>query len=361
MNDHAAKPFSVRSSGLLADGTSHFIDPQVRVLLERWARESQPAYASMTPEEARRVYRESRLRLQAEPARMASVESLVAVGTADAAAQRIAIRLYRPLAPSQSTYGSAHGKDALFPCLVFFHGGGWTLGDLDSHDALCRALAQAGQCAVAAVDYRLAPEHRFPAAVDDAIAATRWIASSAAALGIDAARLAVGGDSAGGTLAAAVALALRGSNVRLALQLLFYPATDMAHDLPSHQRLAEGPEGYGLTRTSLLWFRANYLGSPASERDLADWRASPLRAADFAGLPPASIVTAGFDPLLDEGRAYAERLHAAGVPLRYECFNGMIHGFLLMSRELAASRHAIQRAGQALREAFAGRFNALTR
>jgi len=350
---------------LLADGTDHVIDPQVQVLLRRWAREPQPAYASMTPEEARRVYRESRRRLQAEPAAVASVESLVACSTVDAAAQRTAIRLYRPLVPSQSTRGSAVGKESHLPCLVFFHGGGWTLGDLDSHDGLCRALAQAGRCAVAAVDYRLAPEHRFPAAVDDAIAATRWLAASAGALGIDAARLAVGGDSAGGTLAAAVALSLRGSDVRLALQLLFYPATDMAHDLPSHQRLAEGPEGYGLTRASLLWFRANYLGSPASERDLerniADWRASPLRAADFAGLPPASIVTAGFDPLLDEGRAYAERLHAAGVPLRYECFNGMIHGFLLMSRELAASRHAIQRAGQGLREAFAGRFNALTR
>ena len=343
--------------GGLADGTSHVIDPQVQVLLERWAQEPQPAYASMTPEEARRVYRESRLRLQAEPATMASVESLFAGVAADAAAQRIAVRLYRPISHSQNTQAAVANAGPL-PCLVYFHGGGWTLGDLDSHDGLCRALAQAGQCAVAAVDYRLAPEHRFPAAVDDAIAATHWIAAHADEWGIDAARLAVGGDSAGGTLAAAVALALRGSTVRLALQLLFYPATDMAHDLPSHQRLAEG---YALTRASLQWFRANYLGSPANERDIADWRASPLRAAELAGLPPASIVTAGFDPLLDEGRTYAERLHAAGVPVRYECFNGMIHGFLLMTRELAAGRHAIHRAGGALREAFAGRFNAPTR
>lgn len=359
MSDRAA----AHSSGLLADGTSHSLDPQVQVLLERWAREPQPVYACMTPDEARRAYRESRLRLQAEPQAVAAVESLFTDTAANGAAQRVAVRLYRPLFHSQNTQSPAFDpasdpKAGRLPCLVYFHGGGWTLGDLDSHDGLCRALAQAGQCAVAAVDYRLAPEHRFPAAVEDAIAATRWIAARADALGIDAERLAVGGDSAGGTLAAAVALALRGSKVRLVLQLLFYPATDMAHDLPSHQRLAEG---YALTRTSLLWFRANYLGSPVNQRDIADWRASPLSADDLAGLPPASIVTAGFDPLLDEGRAYAERLHAAGVPLRYECFNGMIHGFLLMTRELAASRHAIHRAGQALREAFAGRFNALTR
>jgi acetyl esterase len=352
LSDRAA----ARSRGVLTDDASHSLDPQVQLLLERWAREPQPAYASMTPDEARRAYRESRLCLQGEPQAVAAVESLFMDKAENGAVQRIALRLYRPLLQSQNPISGP------LPCLVYFHGGGWTLGDLESHDGLCRALAQAGQCAVAAVDYRLAPEHRFPAAVEDAIAATRWIAARADVLGIDTERLAVGGDSAGGTLAAAVALALRGSNVRLVLQLLFYPATDMAHELPSHERLAEG---YALTRTSLLWFRANYLSSPANGRDLerniADWRASPLRAGDLAGLPPASIVTAGFDPLVDEGRAYAERLHAAGVPLRYECFNGMIHGFLLMTGELAASRHAIHRAGQALREAFAGRFNALTR
>ena len=348
---------SNHAGSLLSDGASHVIDPQVRVLLERWAQEPQPAYASLAPAEARRLYRESRLRLQGEPVQVAAVESLTADGAAQPASQPasppIALRLYRPLSQGESPLKTPVAGP--LPCLVYFHGGGWTLGDLDSHDGLCRALAQAGQCAVAAVDYRLAPENRFPAAVDDAIAATRWIAAHGREMGIDTQRLAVGGDSAGGTLAAAVALVLRGGDIPLALQLLFYPITDMAHELPSHFRLAEG---YALTRASLLWFRGNYL---RSEADIADWRASPLRAADLAGLPPASIITAGFDPLLDEGRAYAERLHAAGVPLRYECFNGMIHGFLLMAGELAASRHAIHRAGQSLREAFTGRFNALAR
>jgi acetyl esterase len=252
------------------------------------------------------------------------------------------LRLYKPF----SLTGEQPAE--VLPCLVYFHGGGFTLGDLDSHDGLCRALSHQGQCALVAVDYRLAPENPFPAAVEDAIAAVQWVRSQAHALGLDGARLAVGGDSAGGALAAVVAIALRNQSPALAMQLLLYPVTDMAHELPSHDRLAQG---YGLTREALLWFRANYLTDLSQ---VADWRVSPLRAdpARLAGLPPACVITAGFDPLLDEGRRYAERLQAAGVPLTYECFGGMIHGFMLMTAHVAAGRHAIYRAGQSLRATF---------
>lgn len=311
-------------------------------LLERIRRAGRKPFHAMTPDEARTAYVAGAEVLEPPRRPLARVQDFVLPG---GDGTRCQARLYA-------------ASNERLPVMLYLHGGGFVVGGLETHDALCRQLAARSGWAIVALDYRLAPEHPFPAAQGDAWAALRALPAMADALGVDAERLAVGGDSAGGTLAAAVALALRGSTVRLALQLLFYPATDMAHDLPSHQRLAEG---YALTRTSLLWFRANYLGSPANERDIADWRASPLRAAELAGLPPASIVTAGFDPLLDEGRTYAERLHAAGVPVRYECFNGMIHGFLLMTRELAAGRHAIHRAGGALREAFAGRFNALTR
>jgi acetyl esterase len=198
------------------------------------------------------------------------------------------------------------------------------------------------------VDYRLAPEHKFPAAFDDAVAATHWVHAHAETLGVDAERLAVGGDSAGGNLAAAVAIAFRDTwGPRIAMQTLIYPATDMAADAPSHAAFAEG---YMLTRDVILWFRDNYLRGAADE---ADWRASPLRAGDLAGLPPAYVITAGFDPLLDEGRAYADRLRAAGVKVTYECFAGMIHGFVTMGGAIAAAHHAINRASLGLKQAFA--------
>jgi acetyl esterase len=232
--------------------------------------------------------------------------------------------------------------------LVYFHGGGWTFGDLDTHDVVCRELANLARSALASVDYRLAPEHKFPAAVEDAVAATRWVAREATALALDPRRIAVGGDSAGGNLAAVVALVARDEGgPSLVMQVLIYPATDMAADTPSH---AEFADGYVLTREAILWSRANYLRSPD---DVADWRASPLRARDHTRLPPASIVTCGFDPLRDEGRAYADRLQAAGVPVTYECFEGMVHGFVTMGGAIAAAHHALYRCAQALRQAFA--------
>ena len=249
------------------------------------------------------------------------------------------MRLYRPLGASE---------DEALPVLVYYHGGGWTIGDLDTHDVPCREFANLARCAVASVDYRLAPEHKLPAAFDDAVAATHWVHAHARSLGIDASRLAVGGDSAGGNLAAAVAIAFRDTaGPRIAMQTLIYPAVDQTADTPSHASFAEG---YLLTRDAILWFKGNYLRGPADE---ADWRASPLRAGDLAGLPPAYVITAGFDPLLDEGRAYAERLREAGVKVTYECFAGMIHGFVTMGGVIAAAHHAIYRASQGLKLAFA--------
>lgn len=223
----------------------------------------------------------------------------------------IPIRIYDPREP-------AAGDS---PVIVFFHGGGWILGSLESHDGLCRRLAVATGQVVIAVDYRLGPEQRFPAAVVDSEAATRWVMLNADELGIDAARISVCGDSAGGNLAAVVALRLRGQ-ISLSSQILLYPITDYSFDRPSYR---ENGEGYFLSRATMEWFWNNYLTRP-DEGDSPD--ASPLRASDFRGLPPAYVLTAGYDPLRDEGRAYAMKLIEAGVETRFLECAGMIHGFL---------------------------------
>jgi acetyl esterase len=215
------------------------------------------------------------------------------------------------------------------------------IGDLDSHDVVCRKLADEGQLIVISVDYRLAPEHKFPAAVDDAIAATKWIAGNAQQLGIDALRLMVGGDSAGGNLAAVVALAARdGNGPKIAGQVLIYPATDFAMTHPSH---SEPETSILLTHSVIKWFRDHYLSGAT---DAGDWRASPARATTLAGLPPAYVLTAGADPLRDEGDEYAARLKEAGVPVAYKHFPGQFHGFftmgkLLQQANVAASEIAV--------------------
>jgi acetyl esterase len=248
----------------------------------------------------------------------------------------IPLRLYRPAA------APAAGTAAL----VFFHGGGWVLGNLESHDGMCRHLAERSGCVVVAVDYRLAPEHKFPAPLDDAGAATAWVAAQAGALGLDPARIAVGGDSAGGNLAAALCLAARDAGgPAIAWQMLLYPATDFAMDTPSHRRFEEG---HLLTRESMLWFRDHYLTSP---EEAAAWRASPLRAASVAGLPPALVLTASHDPLRDEGEAYGRRLAEAGVPVTLWRVPGQIHGFLPMGKAIAASAAVLDRLAAALRTA----------
>jgi acetyl esterase len=234
------------------------------------------------------------------------------------------------------------------PALVFFHGGGWVVGSLNTHDVLCRALANGGGCIVVSVDYRLAPEHKFPAAIDDCEAATRWVHANAQSLGIDTGRIAVGGDSAGGNLAAAVALALRDSGgPSLAYQLLIYPVTDHNYDTDSYRT---NGEGYRLTLAAMQYYWNHYLRA-ASDAD--NQRASPLRARDLRGLPPAFVATAEFDPLLSEGRAYADRLGEAGVAVEYCEYPGLVHGFAAQGGVVDRAREAIDELAAALNRAFA--------
>lgn len=249
----------------------------------------------------------------------------------------LAARLYRP----------ASAGDAL-PVLLWLHGGGWSLGDIAGYDVLCRMLAREGACAVLALDYRLAPENPFPAAVDDAWFALRWLARHAADHGLDAGRMAVGGDSAGGNLAAVLCHLARDAGApALRLQLLVYPSTDQTSSRLSHETYGEG---YFLDRASIAWFQRNYL--PA-EADHLDWRASPLLAPRFDALPPALVMTAECDPLTDDAYAYASHLQAAGVAVSYREYEGCIHGFFAMPRLLPAATAAIGDAGEALRAAFA--------
>jgi acetyl esterase len=231
---------------------------------------------------------------------------------------------------------------------VYYHGGGWVIGDLETHDVLCRQLASLAGCAVVAVDYRLAPEHRFPAAVEDCRAAARWVRDNAAALAVDPARLAVGGDSAGGNLAAVVALDARDrGDPAIAFQLLIYPATDQTWSFPSYQ--ANG-QGYLLTQDSMRYYRNHYLPQRADDQD---WRASPLFHPDHARLPPALVLTAGYDPLVDEGRAYAQKLLAAGSRCTYVCFDHQLHGFITMGKVLEEANAAVRLCAAELRAALA--------
>ncbi|MBE0623088.1 MAG: alpha/beta hydrolase [Burkholderiales bacterium] len=309
------------------------VDRQMQAVIERVNQSGLPPFYTVSAVEARRLYKETRGALAPPVPDVGEVRDLAAPGPAGA----IPLRLYRGL-------GTEAG--APLPVLVYFHGGGWTIGDLDTHDIVCRTLANKARCAVVSVDYRMGPEHKFPAAVDDCVAATRWVAREATALSVDATRIAVGGDSAGGNLATVVAITLRDAGgPPLVFQALAYPATDQRMDSASHTKFGEG---YLLTRNNMLWFRDNYLASA----DYDDWRASPIRAADLARLPQAHIITAGYDPLVDEGRAYSDRLVAAGVPVLYECFEGMAHGFLTMGGVVATANHALYRFGQSLAQAF---------
>jgi acetyl esterase len=288
------------------------LDPQAQAILTRAQHSGAPALDILPPEEARQAYRASRLPTQPVPAPVQSRQDFEVPGPAGP----VPVRAYRPL-------GSA-ATQAL-PALVFFHGGGWVIGDRDTHDVLCRDLCHLAGCAVFSVDYRLAPEHRFPAAFDDALAVTRWLAQQASAVGVDAARLAVGGDSAGGNLAAGVALALRdAADVRLAAQLLIYPVTDLRCASASYQTCGNG---YVLSAADMAYFRGHYIAQAAQ---YADWRASPLLANDHARLPPALVLAAGCDPLRDEGRQYADCLSAAGNAVQYVCFERQMHGFIGM-------------------------------
>ncbi|HEX2173887.1 MAG TPA: alpha/beta hydrolase [Dehalococcoidia bacterium] len=245
------------------------------------------------------------------------------------------VRMYWPSGPGP------------FPILVYFHGGGWIRGNLDSHDGQCRSLTNQAGCLVVSVDYRLSPESRFPDAIEDAYAATRWAAAHGASLNGDPTRLAVGGDSAGGNLAAAVTLMARDrGGPPICFQLLIYPVTNYAFDTPSYR---ENAEGYVLTRDAMKYYWDLYLSSPA---DAGNPYASPLRATDFGGLPPALVITAQYDPLRDEGRAYAARLREAGVPVIDSCYEGVFHGFFGMAADLDKAKLAVAEAAAALRASF---------
>jgi acetyl esterase len=244
-------------------------------------------------------------------------------------------------------YVPASAPTAGAPGLVFFHGGGWVVGSIESHDRLCRALAHRAELVVVSVDYRLAPEHPFPAAPDDAIAATRWVLENAALLGVDPARVAVGGDSAGGNLSAVVSLALRDDARRPAFQLLIYPATDLTRAMPSHALFADS---YFLSKAAGDWYLGHYLRAPG---DATKPLASPLFAGDLSRLPPALVITAGFDPLRDEGKAYADRMREAGVEVEHVCVEGQMHGFLVMGGALRDGARTVDLAATRLRGALA--------
>lgn len=307
------------------------LDPDAAAVLSAFREAGRPPYEALSPAEARQMYLASRVVSNPEPPRIASTESLMIPGPAGL----IPARLYRPLTVREA--------DGLSPCLVFFHGGGWVVGNLDSHDVVCRTLADEGQLVVISIDYRLAPEHKFPAAVDDAIAATDWIARSSRELKIDTARLAVGGDSAGGNLAAIVSIHARDNGPKIAGQVLIYPATDFSMSHPSHNE----PETDALlTHSVIRWFRDHYLNSAA---DSEDWRASPARVKQLSDLPPAIVLTAGADPLRDEGDEFARRLSDAGVPVMHRAYPGQFHGFITMGKLLPKANDALREIGNWLK------------
>jgi len=299
------------------------LDPDAAAIYKAFQEAGRPAYETLTAPEARDYYMQARLLMNPEPPELKSAEPLAI----PAPHGTIPARIYTPK--------SLRRKDGLAPCLVFFHGGGWVIGNLETHDVVCRKLAHEGELIVISVDYRLAPEHKFPAAVDDAIIATQWIAANARQHGIDASRLMVGGDSAGGNLAAVAALAARdGNGPAIAGQLLIYPATEFSRKHASHR---EPETSILLTHSVIGWFMNHYLG----DADISDWRASPARATTLAGLPPAYVLTAGADPLRDEGDEYATRLKEAGVNVAYKHFPGQFHGFFTMGKLLNQANVAV--------------------
>jgi acetyl esterase len=304
------------------------LDPAVRQLLEAAEAEGNPPLESFSPEEARKLAIESLKTAGGTPEPVRSIENLRIPGP-DC---EIPIRIYTPDAPAPR------------PALVYFHGGGWVVCDLDTHDVVCTAIAHRAGAVVIAVDYRLAPEHKFPAAVTDSYAATAWVASNAKRLGIDPKRISVGGDSAGGNLAAVVSLKSRDEDgPAIALQVMVYPATDLSSfDTPSYQEFGES---HYLTKSEMEWFRDHYL---RSMEDARDPRASPLLTLDLSELPPALIITAECDPLRDEGEAYAKRLANDGVAVTYTCYPGMIHPFFSLSGAIPQAFDAIQQVANAV-------------
>ena len=307
------------------------LDPQAQKLVDAFAALNLKPVEESTVEEARESIR-------SRTAALGPFEDVASVTDHRVPVENgeITVRVYSP-----------GGKGPL-PALVFYHGGGWVIGDLYTHDGICRSITNAASCIVASVDYRLAPEQKYPVAVEDSYAGFAWVLANAGKLGIDARRVAVGGDSAGGNLAAAVSLMARDRGATLPVQqTLIYPVTNHSLDTPSYH---ENATGFLLTREGMRWFFRHYL---AREEQGREPYASPLRAPSLAGLPPALVLTAECDPLRDEGEAYAARLRDAGVPVTVTRYDGMFHGFLRMTNILDKARAARDEIAGALRKAFA--------
>ena len=309
------------------------LDPQAQALMQLMVEKGVPPVNTLSPAEARASYRSRRTFTQPDAPDVFKVEDKVF----SANGVSVPVRVYHPHAAQTQT---------ALPGLVYLHGGGWTIGDLDTHDVLCRSLCLQAEVVVVSVDYRMGPEQKFPAAYEDTVAAFNWTVSQAANLGIDPHRIAIGGDSAGGNLSAAACIGLRdqkGLSVQPVFQLLIYPATLMWQDTASYH--ANG-KGYMLTKESIAYYTESYL---RNRDDAKDWRASPQLANNHAGLPPAFVMTAGFDPLRDEGLMYADALSKAGVPCQYICFERQIHGFITMGRVMQEANTAVCLCAQVLK------------
>jgi acetyl esterase len=301
------------------------LTPAMRSVLQRIARAGHPPLHALSPDEARAAYELGSGVLEVPKVTLARVEEL---GIPARDGHQLPARLY------------ADSRHAL-PVLVFFHGGGFTIGSIESHDVLCRELSRLSGCAVVSVDYRLAPGHRFPAAVDDAWDAVQWVAARRRDLGLGSGRLGVGGDSAGGTLAAVCAVLARDAGLPLALQLLIYPGCAAGPEAPSHQRFGHG---LILDEPHIQWFFEQYIDPDQR----SDWRFAPLNAADVDGVAAAWIGLAECDPLVDDGLAYADKLRAAGVAVDLEIYRGVTHEFIKMGRALPQARQAHADAARAL-------------
>jgi acetyl esterase len=298
---------------------SPLLDPDARHVLDIGREAAAPPFEAGTPEEARRAYEQGFPALQGEREPVASLSERTIAGPGGP----LTLRIYR----GQGAIGAAA------PALLYLHGGGWVLGNLDSHDEICRWFANMAACVVVCPDYRLAPEHKLPAAIQDCRAALSFMQDGD--LGIDAERIAVAGDSAGGNLATVLCLIARGDKNPPAAQLLFYPNTNASQAADSYRRFAEG---YGLTSATMAWFRDHYISDAG---DIDDWRVSPLKAVSLAGAAPAFVAIAGHDILADEGEAYVKRLEDDGVPVVLRRWSGQIHGFVSMGRHGPAARQAV--------------------
>ncbi len=308
-------------------------DPDVENLLETFRTVGRAPFESLTAQQARAAYGAGRDLLQLPAEEVASVRDITIPGPEHS----IGLRVYR---------ASGTQPDELLPCLVFLHGGGWVIGDLDSHDRLCRTLANVARICVVAVDYRLAPEHPFPAGLDDAVSALEWVSKNTTTLSIAPGRIGVGGDSAGANLAAVLALMGRdGSAPRTIYQALIYPVVDLTASSASYQKMTAGVP---LTAATMHYFIDHYA---PEMRDRLDWRASPLKAATLAGVPAALVLTMGNDPLCDEGRAYAGRLEEDGVRVTALHMSDQVHGMVLMTRVVRASNRTVDFIGAAIGDA----------